>query len=256
MPAQKSLPNRKSLPRYLEIQRDLQERIASGEWGPGSRVPPEHELQALYECSRMTVNKAISALAGAGLVVRKRRSGSFVASPRSHETILQIHDIQAEIAASGRAYRFEILTRVKRRMSDEDAARLGITRSGEVLALTLVHFAANRPFVHEERVLNLGVVPEAESEAFAVAPPGTWLLGRVPWTDAEHTILAAAAGSATAARLGIAAGSPCLIMERRTWQAGATITWARLTYPGATHSLTSRFSPGEPIGMTAGGAQT
>ncbi|MCA0401350.1 MAG: histidine utilization repressor [Proteobacteria bacterium] len=233
-----------ALPRYLEIQRDLQEKIASGEWGPGSRVPAEHELQALYQCSRMTVNKAISALAGAGLITRRRRSGSFVASPKSHETILQIHDIQAEIAASGRPYRFEILARQSRKMTDEDAKRLGLARSGEILALVLVHFAANRPFVHEERLLNLAVVPDAATESFSAAPPGTWLLGRVPWTDAEHTISAEAADAAIAARLGIPAGAPCLVMERRTWQAGATITWARLTYPGATHSLTSRFSPG------------
>jgi GntR family histidine utilization transcriptional repressor len=236
-----------TLPRYLEIQRDLQDRIASGDWVPGSRVPPEHELQGLYGCSRMTVNKALSALANAGLVVRRRRSGSFVASPRSHETILQIHDIQAEIAASGRPYRFDIITRARRRMGDEDAKRLGTKKTGAVLALSLVHFAANRPFVHEERLLNLSVVPDAETEAFDTAPPGTWLLGRVPWTDAEHVISAAAAEAAIAARLGIAAGAPCLVMERRTWQAGETITWARLTYPGDRHSLTSRFGPAQGL---------
>lgn len=242
------MQERAALPRYLEIQRDLQDKIASGEWVPGSRVPPEHELQESYACSRMTVNKAISALANAGLIIRKRRSGSFVASPKSHETILQIHDIQAEIAASGRPYRFEVIARIGRRMTEEDAKNLGVEKAGHVLALTLVHFAAKRPFVHEERLLNLAIVPDAEGEAFTTSPPGTWLLGRVPWTEAEHVISAAAAEPAVAARLGIAPGAACLVMERRTWQAGETITWARLTYPGETHSLTSRFSPGGPIG--------
>lgn len=232
------------LPRYLEIQRDLQQKIASGAWAPGSRVPSEHELQTQYSCSRMTVNKALSALARAGLVVRKRRSGSFVASPRSEQTILNIHDIQAEIAASGRAYRFEILLRTPRAMSNEDAGRLAVRKSGSVLAMVVRHFAGERPFVVEERLLNLNVVPDAEQEPFKAAPPGTWLLNVVPWTNAEHVIYADIATAHMASLLDIPRKAACLVIERRTWQGENTITWVRLSYPGERHRLTSHFHPG------------
>jgi GntR family histidine utilization transcriptional repressor len=236
------------IPRYLAIQRDLQAHIASGEWGPGSRIPPEHELQTRYACSRMTVNKALSALAHAGLVVRRRRSGSFVASPQSQQMLLKIHDIQAEIAEAGMEYRFEVLSRVARRMNGGDAARLGLKPgTGRVLALTLIHFANNRPFVHEERLMNLAVVPQAESESFGQTPPGSWLLNLVPWTDAEHVISAAPAEAAIASRLAIKRSAACLVIERRTWQGGDTITFARLTYPGDRHRLMSRFRPGEGL---------
>lgn len=236
------------MPRYLEIQRDLQERIASGEWPPGHRVPPEHELQERYSCSRMTVNKALSALAGVGLITRRRRSGSFVAAPKSQQTILKIHDIMAEIAASGRSYRFAILSRTRRRMSAEDALRLGVARDGAVEALDVLHFAGETPFVLEERLINLKLAPSAADEPFERSPPGTWLLELVPWTDAEHIIRAEPASAATALRLGVPARTACLVIERRTWQAGDTITWVKLTYPGDRHQLTSRFSPGDRIG--------
>jgi GntR family transcriptional regulator, histidine utilization repressor len=232
------------LPRYLEIQRDLQSKIASGTWGPGSRVPAEHELQAQYGCSRMTVNKALSALAKAGLVVRKRRSGSFVAMRRSQETILNIHDIQAEISASGRQYRFEILLRALRAISDDDAEHLAMPKAGRVLAMVVRHFADEIPFVVEERLLNLNVVPGAEAEPFEDAPPGTWLLKVVPWTNAEHVIQAEIASANMANLLGVARKSACLVIERRTWQGRNTITWVRLTYPGERHRLTSHFHPG------------
>ena len=77
------------LPRYAEIRRALEEAIMSGAWRPGRRVPSEHALMEQFGCSRMTVNKALSALAEAGLILRKRRSGSFVASPASepHEEV-------------------------------------------------------------------------------------------------------------------------------------------------------------------------
>ena len=72
-----------ALPRYLEIRRDIQNRIASGELRPGDAIPSEHELKELYGCSRMTVSKALSALASEGLIQRRRRAGSRVArNPR------------------------------------------------------------------------------------------------------------------------------------------------------------------------------
>lgn len=236
------------LPRYLEIQQDLQACIASGEWGPGARVPPEHELQERYGCSRMTVNKALSALANAGLIVRRRRSGSFVAAPKSQQSILEIHDIQAEISASGRSYRFDILKRETRRATVEDANRLAIAEGAPVHAMQLLHYAAEKPFVLEERLLNLAVVAAAEDEAFHDSPPGTWLLHLVPWTDAEHVIRAELAGAVEARRLGVARPGALLIIERRTWQAGETITWVRLAYPGERHQLNSHFSPSSRLG--------
>lgn len=232
------------LPRYLEIQRDLQAKIASGDWIPGSRVPAEHELQAQYSCSRMTVNKALSTLAKAGLVIRKRRSGSFVAMPKSQQTILNIHDIKAEILAKGKPYRFAILSRSERGMNAEDASRLSEPMAGRVAVLSVLHFAGDRPFVLEERLLNLAVVPDAASEPFLEAPPGTWLLQVVPWTSAEHVIQAELADARVAKLLEIPRNAACLVIERRTWQGKSTITWVRLTYPGERHQLTSHFSPG------------
>jgi GntR family histidine utilization transcriptional repressor len=76
---------------------------------------------AQFGCSRMTVNKAMSALAEEGLIVRRRRAGSFVARPRVHSTVLDIPDIQAQIVARGEAYRFDLLDRRRRKAKAGDA---------------------------------------------------------------------------------------------------------------------------------------
>lgn len=72
---------------YQRIRGDIESRILSGDWPPGHRVPFEHELMESYDCSRMTVNKVLSALAVAGLVERRRRAGSFVSRPRVQSAI-------------------------------------------------------------------------------------------------------------------------------------------------------------------------
>src|ERR671928_222402 len=71
------------------------------------------------------------------------------------------------------------------------------------------------PGAYEQRLINLATVPEASQERFAADPPGTWLLRRVPWTDAEHVVRAANADGTLARRLHIEKGAACLVLERR-----------------------------------------
>jgi GntR family histidine utilization transcriptional repressor len=228
-----------------EIRQELEARIRTGEWGPGHRVPSEHELMERYGCSRMTVNKALSALAVAGLISRKRRAGTYVAAPATEETVLEIHDIAAEIAASGRAYRYERGRRQIRAATPEDGARLRVDPGNPVLALEARHLADGEPHVVEQRLINLAAVPEARDESFMDSPSGSWLLRRIPWTDAEHHIRAASADRSLSKQLAVAPGAACLVVERRTWHGGVPVTHVRLTYPGERHHLVGRFSPGE-----------
>lgn len=211
----------------------------SGAWAPGHRVPPEHELMADYGCSRMTVNKALSALADRGLIERRKRAGSFVALPTMHRATLDIPDISAEVEGLGQRHRLEIVSRIERDATAEDRAQLAMDR-GAVLMLRAVHRADDAPFALEERLINLTLVPVAREIDFVRDSPGRWLLGHVPWTDAKHRITAAAATAETSSLLGMAGGAPCLVVERWTWRTAERITYVRQTYPGD-HELTARF---------------
>jgi len=236
---------------YQRIRDDIEARIMSGEWPPGHRVPFEHELMAEYGCSRMTVNKVLSTLAANGLITRRRRAGSIVAEPSKERAVLEIQDFALEAARTGTTYRFKILRRTIEPLDAAAAQRTGLPAGTEMLSLTTLHLMDEVPGAYEQRLINLATVPEAANETFAKDPPGTWLLRRVPWTDAEHVVRAMNADSALAKRLQIQTGAACLVLERRTWQAGAFVTEARIAYPGDRHHLVGRFSPATP-GATAG----
>ena len=228
---------------HQRILGDIEGRILSGEWPPGSRIPFEHELSAQYACARMTVNKALTQLAKAGLIERRRKVGSFVTRPLSRSAVLEIPDVKSEVAALGRPYRFDILNRRRRRGVRADAGKLEGLGAGQVLELACLHWAGKKPFCLEERVINLTATPEAADETFADAAPGAWLLSRAPWTSAEHHIGARGADARQAQLLGLSEGAACLSIERRTWSGEAPITYVRLTYPGEAHELVARFSP-------------
>jgi GntR family histidine utilization transcriptional repressor len=232
-----------ALPRYGEIRRELETAIVSGKWPPGHRVPSEQELLKRYGCSRMTVNKALSALAAAGLIVRRRRSGSFVAAPVNEDNVLRIRPVEEDVRRENKKYSLHVDLRVERKATRRDAIRLSVPVGTPVMALDCVHFANRRPFAFEERLINLTTVPSATDELFHDISPGNWLLNKVPWSEAEHHIRAVNASAAMAAALDIAVGDACLVIERRTLNAGQAVTHVILSYPGSRHELVARFNP-------------
>ena len=228
---------------HERIRAEIEDRILTGAWKPGHRIPYEHELTAQFGCARMTVNKAIASLVDAGLIVRRRRVGSFVAQPRIHSAVLDIPDIQGEVTARGAAYGLKLLSRRRRKPARNQPGELKLAGGGDLLAVRCLHLADGQPFALEDRQISLAAVPEAESADFAVSPPGTWLLDHVPWTEAEHRIAAVNADAETARLLAIAEGTACLSLERRTWRGDRHITHVNQVFPGESYDLIARFTP-------------
>ncbi|GAO55538.1 histidine utilization repressor [Novosphingobium sp. MD-1] len=224
------------------IRADIEEKIMSGAWRPGDRIPVEHELAAQYGCARMTVTRATEALAEAGLIVRRKRAGSFVAQPRIESAVLGIPDIPATIAERGKAYDLRLLS-ARRRVAAAGGEEDRFGGSGDVLEIDCLHLADGIPFAFEHRLISLAVVPAAAEADFSRTPPGTWLLAHVPWTEAEHRIGARAADARAAELLNIAKGAPCLMLERRTWRGDAHVTWVRQLFAADAFDLVARFTP-------------
>lgn len=225
------------------IQDDLARNIISGRWPPGHRIPFERELVAEYGCSRMTVNKALQALVSDGLIHRVRSVGSFVSVPKVERSVLEIQDFHEEARKAGRPYRHEVLMRRVETLAPGGAQALGFGRNRRVLHVTCLHLLDAVPIAYEDRLISLAKVPEAANCSFEEMPPGTWLLRTVPWSAAEHVILARNANAAMAKRLRIKPKAACLVLERETWHADALVTYVELTYPGDRHRFAGRFSP-------------
>lgn len=61
-----------------QLVRELSERIASGHYKPGDRLPTEQELNDEFNVSRTVVREAIAHLRASGLVSTRRGVGAFV----------------------------------------------------------------------------------------------------------------------------------------------------------------------------------
>jgi len=80
-------------PLYQQIKALLTHSLQAGEWKPGELMPSEVELAARFKVSQGTVRKAIDALAGDNLVMRRQGKGTFVSThheERAHFRFLRL----------------------------------------------------------------------------------------------------------------------------------------------------------------------
>ncbi|MBA2932835.1 UTRA domain-containing protein [Sphingomonas sp. CGMCC 1.13654] len=230
-----------SAPLHERIRAGIEAEILSGTLAPGARLPVEHELMRLHSCSRMTVSKALSALASAGLIERRKRAGSFVARPKVHAMVLDVPDLGAEVIGRGQAYAYRLLGRRMRAPRDEEEKLLA--GKGRLLQLDGLHLADGMPLALEHRLVALAAAPEMAEADFSAEAPGSWLLHHVPWTEAETRISAVNADDASADLLGLDPGAALLSVERRTWRGGERITSVRQLFVGSAYDLVARFGP-------------
>src|ERR1700719_2829336 len=65
-------------PKYAQMIAELQQRIESGEYPPGSLLPSEHQLSSDFGTARPTVVRALRELRQAGWIDTQQGKGSFV----------------------------------------------------------------------------------------------------------------------------------------------------------------------------------
>ncbi len=216
---------------FKAIRAELEMRISKRLWLPGETIPGEEALAAELGAARATVNRALQELARAGLVERKRKSGTRVALHPVREARFVIPLVRAEIEASGRTYQYRLLERQERNMPDAVAIRLEVAPGTRGLHVTCLHSADGQPYQYEDRWINLDTVPQAVKESFQAISPNEWLVSNAPFSQARFSFRAALASNVEARILGLETGSAAFVAERVTWLSRRSITFARLVHP-------------------------
>src|SRR5690606_5431657 len=91
-----------------QVRNYVLDKIDSGEWAEGSRIPSEAQLVERLGASRMTIHIALRDLSTAGVLMRKQGAGTFVAPRRSQSTFLELRNIHAEIEARGNRHTTDV----------------------------------------------------------------------------------------------------------------------------------------------------
>lgn len=107
------------IPLYRQLADFLAHHIRSGDYPPGSRIPSEPQLAAVYHIGRPTARQAIDVLVRKGLLTRRRGSGTYVCEPQQEVDLFSLEGTRASFSKHGVAISVRLLSPVKlKRVAD------------------------------------------------------------------------------------------------------------------------------------------
>lgn len=80
-------------PMYLQIIEQIKNRIALGDWQPGSKLPSIREFAVALKVSVITVKRAYQELENEGVINTQHGKGSFVAADKNLDEKLREQDM-------------------------------------------------------------------------------------------------------------------------------------------------------------------
>ncbi|WP_086643776.1 histidine utilization repressor [Acetobacter sp. DsW_063] len=226
--------------RYEQVKHYITERIASGEWGVGSRLPSENELVETLGVSRMTVHRALRELMGEGIVTRAQGVGTFVARPAPRAEVLELRDIADDIQAGGGRHRSRVVLLETIRADGHLALAFDQRPGVKLFHSVLIHYEDDTPLQIEERFVSPHFAPDYLDQDFATTHPHRYLFQISPPHEVEHVIFAVTPEADQQALLELDGPEACLQLVRRTWVDGRVVMRGVFTYPGSRYSFGGR----------------
>jgi DNA-binding GntR family transcriptional regulator len=145
------------VPLYFQVAQHFESAIRSGALKVGARLDNEVQLAAVLGLSRPTVRAAFLYLANKGLVVRKRGSGTLVASDRIDRNI-ELTSLYDDLAASGHTPATQVLKAEVSHASDQVAEALRLPERTLVMSLERIRLADGKPMALMHNYLPAGLV--------------------------------------------------------------------------------------------------
>jgi GntR family histidine utilization transcriptional repressor len=217
---------------WEEIRAEVLRRIRARDWPPGALIPGEEALAEEFGVARATVNRALTALAEAGVIERKKRAGTRVAALPVRKARLEVPVIRLDVLGRGLAYDFRLLADRLAPAPVAVTARLGLPEGMALRYLETLHFAGGKPYVLETRWLNPAVLPSPAPD-FATVSANEWLVTHVPLVLGDIAFTAEPASPREAEVMGVPPGAALLVAERTTHGTAGPVTWVRLSHaPG------------------------
>ena len=219
-------------PGWEGVRAEVLRRIRARDWPPGALIPGEEALAEEFGVARATVNRALTALAEAGVIERKKRAGTRVAELPVRRARLEIPVIRLDVLGRGLAYDFKLLADRLAPAPIPVTARLGLTEGAPMRYIETLHLAGGRPFVLETRWLNPAVLPDPPPD-FASVSVNEWLVTHVSLVSGDIAFIAEPATAREAEVMGVAPGAALLVAERTTHGIEGPVTLVRLAHaPG------------------------
>ncbi|MGO3601612.1 MAG: GntR family transcriptional regulator [Enterococcus faecalis] len=153
---QEKILDSKKEPLYLQLSNILNNKILSGEYKFGEKIPSELELVSQFQLSRVTVRKAIQDLTDKGIVEKKQGKGVFVKFPVYQETFSAGGSFTSSGISTNNIPTSVIINKrvIEKKIKQQYSSNFD---SNEVLELSRIRNIDNQPVIYEIDVFDLSL---------------------------------------------------------------------------------------------------
>ena len=141
-------------PLYKSLANDLRAEIESGRYPVGDQLPPEIELCTLYSVSRHTMRDALRLLREAGLLERRRGSGTTVLTREPPPAFVQPLGGLDEILQFAHDARLAVRRIDERPLTSAERRRMGIVDGDDWLIVDALRMSSGSPIALTDIYIN------------------------------------------------------------------------------------------------------
>jgi GntR family transcriptional regulator len=205
----------RQIPLYYQLQTILHEKITSGSWAPGHRLPSEAELGDAYGVSRITVRQALAALESEGMLRREPGRGTFVTAPPRPAEPPRVEGSIEDFASFLKSTTVKVVTVARVQACAEEAHKLQLP-----IGAPLIRSTCLRTYRDEAYGVVVYDLPYEIGRRFSKSdwkePVADVLLGKmgIEVTETRQSVRASLACVNAARMLSIRIGAPLLTIER------------------------------------------
>ena len=220
----------RSIPRYQWVYNSLKNKIEAGDYKVGDLLPPEPDLQKIFQVSRTTIRKAVEMLTQQGFLYIKQGRGTEILDFKATQKLQYVTSFSETLREQGFA------------VSQCDIS-VELVPAPRHIAADL-KMEPGRPVVKIDRVTLANGTPIALMTNYLVSDLAPGIEKRIPgmsslysFLESEYHIVIEAAtdfisarqtSPAEAGKLGVPRGSPLLVVRRITHSGGRAVEVAIL----------------------------
>ena len=218
------------IPRYLRVYNALRNQIENLEYKVGGFLPPEPELERLFDVSRTTVRKAVELLANQGFVHIQQGKGTSILDYKATQRLQYVTSFSETLREQGFEVEHTVLSVVRRPASSRTALQLNIAEDSELVQIERVAYANKKPIALMLNYLIPDIVPGIEERIARIGSLYHFL-------EKEYNIFIDAANDFITAKvteereaelLEVGKGEPLLIVRRISYRNSRAIESAIL----------------------------
>jgi GntR family transcriptional regulator len=205
------------LPLYFKVMMQIRDRILSGTWTCGYRLPGEIELARQLGVSVITVRQALAQLCQEKLLTREWRKGTFVSwkGPLKKSVQLEVEtEDLAPVEAEGTS--FKVLNLEDVDPASELSRDFGLAAGEKMRKIERIRMAQQRPLAYVISYVPSRMAARVRIKGMKTIPLSTVVetsLG-IKISDVKHVVEAKLSDEGVSAHLDIPPGSPVLYVER------------------------------------------